>query len=1296
MQGQWLSVGWKILVLSLSLLPFARAHAQPKDILFVSTSQGLMQINPDGTGLTPLNLNGQAPRWSPNGTKFAFLKFTGRSFLFELFVADADGSNLRSLNTNVGWTTYQWSPDGTRIAFLSNGDFESGFELFAVNADGTNLQSLGVRVGTTSSALTPFVWTPDGAQILFVAPSGQLHYVRVSDKTVTPLPLQGEELAFHPLGSFFIFVGHRGDPDAKELFVANADGTSVRPLNLRGEHPILSPNGQFLLFVTESEQAFVQELSPTGDPVGNPVPLNVIVPEGAFATWSPDSAKLVLTVQGSINLAVINRDGTGLTLLNVEGFEPQWRPLPRVQLTVTTDADSGPGSLRNAITQANASPSPVFIRFARPMTIRLQTPLPPLNNVNGFTITIIGDVDGDGNPDVVIDGSGLPRSRQPADGLTILTAGNIVDGITLQAFPGNGIVITGSAATNNTVRNCFVQNNGANGILISNGASDNLVTGCFIHMNGGDGIRVEGNASVRNRFTANRHIGHNGRLGINLVGGTEDASGVTANDAGDTDTGPNTLQNFPDLISAVNFSGNVLVQGRIDTPNPTTVTIEFYGNDAADPSGFGEGERFLGTTTPGSDGRFSVSVTGVSEGQFVTAIAIDADGNTSEFSRAVMVTPPPPAPQLLAPIGGAVVSTMPLFRLKAPTATGLGRVQFRIELSQDNFATVARTIEPGVANGWNKDDYAPDEEAVAQVPLAAPLPSGNWQWRAETIDITRQVKSDFSAVQTFTAVPPPPPPNLLEPSDNAIVSVTPSFKVQGSLPANDPSRLVYFLELSQDNFATIARTIEPGTANGWDKADYGPDEVATLTLPTPPLTEGTWQWRVRAALATQPTVQSAPSEIRSFTALDNRDKIPAGVSLVGLPFIPTNPTRQGLGLASDTRVAVYDPTVSPTPYRYDADAEPLPIAEGRAFWVKSMSAQSPQVSGTLFSFPVVVNLVQGWNAIGNPLPSPLVWKFTAPTAVHIRQETQEFTLEDAIRKGLVSAFVWVWNETANNYNLVYDPSILPAQSGDPFRNDIPAWRGFWIYANVANLQLVIDQSPRFAPLANRQARSAASADGVVLALSVHKKGQVIGTALVGVRPDLPTRLTVPPPPPAPNGGSNGLLLDGGNSADIRPDKRRQVWTVQVNDGEELTWSGLIPRGWRALLVDPATNTQRSLRSNARLQVQAGQRLLLIVEPDTGQPLRIVNLQAQPLRGRGVQISFVLTAPAQATVTIMTLTGRKIVVLESTTRSVGTHRFFWQGVSSDGHSVPPGVYLVRVQATDETGRQAQATRTVMWR
>ena len=75
-----------------------------------------------------------------------------------------------------------------------------------------------------------------------------------------------------------------------------------------------------------------------------------------------------------------------------------------------------------------------------------------------------------------------------------------------------------------------------------------------------------------------------------------------------------------------------------------TYTIDFYGNPAADPSGYGEGKTYLGsmtvTTSAAGDVQFSQTLSATfAATDVVSATATDASGNTSEFSPAWAVTP---------------------------------------------------------------------------------------------------------------------------------------------------------------------------------------------------------------------------------------------------------------------------------------------------------------------------------------------------------------------------------------------------------------------------------------------------------------------------------------------------------------------------------------------------------------------------------------------------------------------------------------------------------------------------------
>ncbi len=136
-------------------------------------------------------------------------------------------------------------------------------------------------------------------------------------------------------------------------------------------------------------------------------------------------------------------------------------------------------------------------------------------------------------------------------------------------------------------------------------------------------------------------IHSNNQLGIDL--GT---NGVTANDAGDADTGANSLQNFPVLTSAItDESTTVTISGSINSTASTTFRIEFFASTAPDASGNGEGERYLGSTTVTTDGSGNASIitalaANVAHNEWISATAtVDLGagnyGDTSEFAVSI-------------------------------------------------------------------------------------------------------------------------------------------------------------------------------------------------------------------------------------------------------------------------------------------------------------------------------------------------------------------------------------------------------------------------------------------------------------------------------------------------------------------------------------------------------------------------------------------------------------------------------------------------------------------------------------
>ena len=160
--------------------------------------------------------------------------------------------------------------------------------------------------------------------------------------------------------------------------------------------------------------------------------------------------------------------------------------------------------------------------------------------------------------------------------------------------------------------------------------------------NGGAGIAIY-NASTGNRISGNSITGNNG-LGIDLWN-----DGVTANDPNDADPGPNNLQNFPVLTDPATLGLGTTINGTLNSTANTAFRIEFFASPAGDPTGYGEGQNFIGaisvTTNAGGSATIAATLPAIVPlNQKISATATDPAGNTSEFSQNITVSPTPATP----------------------------------------------------------------------------------------------------------------------------------------------------------------------------------------------------------------------------------------------------------------------------------------------------------------------------------------------------------------------------------------------------------------------------------------------------------------------------------------------------------------------------------------------------------------------------------------------------------------------------------------------------------------------------
>ena len=187
--------------------------------------------------------------------------------------------------------------------------------------------------------------------------------------------------------------------------------------------------------------------------------------------------------------------------------------------------------------------------------------------------------------------------------------------------------------------------NVGDGILLATSATDETVGGTAagagntIAFNGGNGVTIGDNTSDASTGDAvlGNSIFSNTGLGIDLG----DNTGVTLNNSLGH-SGPNNYQNFPVLTSVTAGTGSTTIAGSLSSTANTNYTIQFFANAAADPSGYGEGQTYLGQTSVTTNGSgnasFSAIVNVAPNGQAIfSATATDPAGNTSEFSKDISV-----------------------------------------------------------------------------------------------------------------------------------------------------------------------------------------------------------------------------------------------------------------------------------------------------------------------------------------------------------------------------------------------------------------------------------------------------------------------------------------------------------------------------------------------------------------------------------------------------------------------------------------------------------------------------------
>ncbi len=232
----------------------AGGNPVPEVILFATNDincpdcleTGIYRINPDGSELLKLPVDGFFPTWTPNHTRFAYIDGG------EMFLANSDGSDSTQItDAFMGLGTATWGPSGTLVVSECTPYFQ--FDVCVVNISTGQVRNITPIITNDSGVPYP-TWL--GANILLsnfvLTPQGAIARELIGEGQASP---DGIRLAN---------INRAG-----QLVVTNLDGLlliTVTDDNLTKGRPVWAPEGERILYTASPgdgrQYLYIADLNP--------------------------------------------------------------------------------------------------------------------------------------------------------------------------------------------------------------------------------------------------------------------------------------------------------------------------------------------------------------------------------------------------------------------------------------------------------------------------------------------------------------------------------------------------------------------------------------------------------------------------------------------------------------------------------------------------------------------------------------------------------------------------------------------------------------------------------------------------------------------------------------------------------------------------------------------------------------------------------------------------------------------------------------------------------------------------
>jgi len=605
--------------------------------------------------------------------------------------------------------------------------------------------------------------------------------------------------------------------------------------------------------------------------------------------------------------------------------------------------------------------------------------------------------------------------------------------------------------------------------------------------------------------------------------------------------------------------------------------------------------------------------------------------------------------------------------------------------------------------------------------------------------VTATPVSGTGAVSATTAADGTYTINNLDPGVYGVVASAPGYATSSSVSVTLKSQDTLTVDFALS-------TIPPGSISGLvtRTSDNQPVAGVTITLTDP---NGN-------VVATGTT--GAAQTVGGYTFNYKIDNVPAGQTLnasASLAGYTASPTTQGVTIQSGQETKGVNFTLEPlhtfsaqlsmvsAPYGYTTDvgdllgipasdrtngkflffawtgtsyvSYPTPPADtfhiGRGYFLAYTQNMALTTQGTSLpttpGTPFKIDLVPGWNLIGDPFPFTLDF---LSSKIELADGTQiDIPTAQGGPNPVIGGALWTLQN--GQYQIAYT---------------IEPWRGYWLRV-FQPAKLVLDPAQQLNRSAKRNSGAAtravdldnASGQGWRLHLTA-RAGQVFSApGYLGVNRAATNaydkyKLEAPPL----IGQQNVTLTfdhndwadkSGKYSMDVRSaTASTQQWEFTVtsnvpNTPVTLSWpnAAAVPGRNDLILTDLDTNTKMDLRARGSYTIPAGRSAItrhfrLEVRRAVRQPLELVNLSAHLNGGadgravKSVGISYMLTADATVQISIQQ-NGRHIRTVEpGRTRAAGSADATWDLTNDQGATVPSSLYTVEVRAIDKDGHMVR--------